>query len=117
MWSSGGYPLGAEYDPRAPWNERPRERRCCAECNGEGYRYWIADVRTGDERTTTEKGYKMCPTTRELAIKHRHRFYRIEEERCEICGGEGEVEIDVDDYFNFDDDDRHEERLIRKYNY
>lgn len=92
--SSGGYPLGAEYDPRAPWNERPRRMRRCQCCDGQGFFYWIADVKTGEEQTTTERAYKMYPASLEQAIKRRTRFYRVEMERCEVCEGEGQVEID-----------------------
>ena len=30
------YPLGAEYDSRAPWNEEPAEYKDCPNCFGTG---------------------------------------------------------------------------------
>jgi photosystem II stability/assembly factor-like uncharacterized protein len=59
MRESGYYPPGAEFDPRAPWNEvEPEEIECfdcsgsgqdpdeggiCLACQGEGYREQTAD--------------------------------------------------------------------------
>ena len=34
--SCGGYPLGAEYDRNAPWNEKEPVMVKCEACNGKG---------------------------------------------------------------------------------
>ena len=36
MSCGGGYPLGAEYDPRAPWNEKEPVMVKCEACDGSG---------------------------------------------------------------------------------
>jgi hypothetical protein len=36
MRESGYYPPGAEFDPRAPWNQVEPPEIDCAECNGTG---------------------------------------------------------------------------------
>lgn len=41
MYESGYYPPGAEYDPRAPWNEKEPNMVKCEACNGKGY-HWYA---------------------------------------------------------------------------
>lgn len=41
MSCGGGYPLGAEYDPRAPWNEKEPVMVKCEACDGKG-KHWYA---------------------------------------------------------------------------
>ena len=43
MMESGYYPAGAEFDPRAPWNEKEPRMIPCPVCNGKGYTYYNED--------------------------------------------------------------------------
>ena len=78
MYESGYYPAGAEYDPRAPWNERePTYVECAA--------------------------YNLLPEDEDEAVARGQHYCKGEMETCEVCGGEGEVEYEPD-YDDYDED-------------
>lgn len=89
MYESGYYPAGAEYDPRAPWNEREPTMIECAACGGKGYHWHAYDFEADRETECTEETWELLPET--------------EKETCEVCDGEGEVEYEPD-YDDYDED-------------
>lgn len=94
--SIGGYPMGAEYDPRAPWNQiEPRMIECSA-CGGKGHHWCAYDIRNNREIECTELVWDMLPETEEEAEARGENFCRGEVVVCEVCDGEGEVEDDFD---------------------
>lgn len=50
MYESGYYPAGAEFDPRAPWNEREPTMVECAACGGKGYHWYAYDFEADYDR-------------------------------------------------------------------
>ena len=77
MMESGYYPAGAEFDPRAPWNEKEPRMIPCPVCNGKGYTYYNED---GDE--ISEDEYNALPS--DCRGK----------DPCDECNGEGEIEYE-----------------------
>lgn len=55
MYESGYYPPGAEYDPRAPWNEKEPNMVKCEACNGKGYHWYAYNIETDKETECTEE--------------------------------------------------------------
>lgn len=87
--SLSNYPLGAEYDSNAPWNEEDKDMEVCPECGGSGGMYYDED------------GIEMTKSQYDCLSKEEQEY--CEFERCERCGGEGEIEVepwepDWDDY-------------------
>lgn len=103
MYESGYYPAGAEYDPRAPWNEREPTMIDCAACGGKGYHWHAYDFEADRETECTEEMWELLPETEEEAIAKRMHFIKGEKETCEVCDGEGEVEYEPD-YDDYDED-------------
>lgn len=68
MYESGYYPAGAEYDPRAPWNEREPTMIECAACGGKGYHWHAYDFEADRETECTEETWELLPETEEEAI-------------------------------------------------
>ncbi len=81
MYESGYYPAGAEFDPRAPWNEREPTMVECAACGGKGYHCTPTTLRQTTKQNVPKKHGKIC----------------------EVCDGEGEVEYEPD-YDDYDED-------------
>lgn len=102
--SLGGYPMGAQYDPRAPWNQPDYETeyRECEECQGKGHLYYATNRHTGKDVEVTRTTYYMLPETEELAIARGSKYYRSEDCDCDICNGTGEIEVDLSDYYECD---------------
>ncbi len=73
---SSNLPLGAEYDPNAPWNEVEPDMETCNECGGCGKRFFDED---GNEVTECE--YALFPDKYEVEV-------------CDYCDGTGEVETE-----------------------
>ena len=90
MWSLGGYPAGAEYDPRAPWNSVDPDVCVCEVCGGSGKQWWRYDIEANESTAVTEEEYNALPTEQE-ANERGERFCKYSVERCEECGGEGEI--------------------------
>ena len=88
----GGYPLGAEYDPRAPWNQKEPTMVKCEACNGNGKHWYAYNIEANTE-----------PETEELADATRSHYMRGEVEICEVCDGTGEVEYEEDYEPEYDD--------------
>ncbi len=105
MRGSGYYPAGAEFDPRAPWNEPAHTYVECGACGGKG-RHWHAyDLVDGEDIECTEETWTVLPETEDEAIAIRSRYIKGEVVVCEACDGEGEVEYIPDyDYGDYDDD-------------
>lgn len=61
MYESGYYPAGAEYDPRAPWNEREPTMIECAACGGKGYHWHAYDFEADRETECTEETWEFAP--------------------------------------------------------
>lgn len=101
--SLGGYPAGAQYDSRAPWNQDPG--RCCDRCGGSGKIYWAWNYVTGDNKEVSEEEYdKMLDDDLE-AEKQGEQWIRCDEEWCPDCHGEGclyESSDYEDDYCIYD---------------
>lgn len=112
--SLGDYPIGAECDPRAPWNQREPAMEECAACAGKGRHWYACDLRDDTETECTELVWDMLPETKKAAKERGENFYRGEVEVCLCCDGEGEVEYD-DDY-EPDPDDYYEQLREREYN-
>lgn len=55
MYESGYYPPGAEYDPRAPWNEKEPNMVKCESCNDKGYHWYAYNIETDKETECTEE--------------------------------------------------------------
>lgn len=81
---SGYYPAGAEFDPRAPWNQSDPVMEQCDVCCGTGIIYYDSL----DNEITKERYDSLTDDERYSDV-------------CYKCDGEGEVEIiepDYDDY-------------------
>ena len=103
MYESGYYPAGAEFDPRAPWNEREPTMVECAACGGKGYHWYAYDIEADYETECSEEVWNMLPETEEEAEAKGEHIIKGEKETCEVCDGEGEVEYEPD-YDNYDED-------------
>lgn len=103
MSCGGGYPLGAEYDPRAPWNETIPAMVKCEACNGKGKHWYAYNIETNKDIECTETTWNALPATEELAEIIRSRYMRGEVEVCEVCDGTGEVEYEEDYEPEYDD--------------
>ena len=103
MYESGYYPAGAEYDPRAPWNEREPTMVTCTACDGQGYHWHAYDIVTEDERECTEDEWEALPETEEEAEALGLTLINGEKETCDVCDGNGEVEYEPD-YDDYDED-------------
>lgn len=101
--SCGGYPLGAEYDRNAPWNEKEPVMVKCEACNGKGKHWYAYDIEANRETECTETTWNILPETEELAEASRNRYMRGEVEICEVCDGTGEIEYEEDFEPDYDD--------------
>ncbi|MFA6726935.1 MAG: hypothetical protein WCS17_01820 [Prevotella sp.] len=81
--SLGGYPLGAENDSAAPYNEHSHT---CERCHGEGEIYFKFDRRKDDYIEVTWKEWNSLPDESEEV-----RFCKGEECRCPDCDGDGVI--------------------------
>ena len=103
MCESGYYPLGAEHDPRAPWNEiEPRYVKCEA-CNGKGCHWYAYNFEKNEDTECTEETWWCLPETEEDAEAKRQHYIRGEIEICDVCDGVGEVEYEDDYEPDYDD--------------
>lgn len=100
MYESGYYPAGAEYDPRAPWNER---EPTMIECAAKAITGTPTTLRPTAKRNVPRKRGSCSHETEEEAIAKRMHFIKGEKETCEVCDGEGEVEYEPD-YDDYDED-------------
>ena len=100
---SGYYPPGAEFDPRAPWNEKEPHMIKCEACNGSGYHYYAYDFEKDEETECTEQAWLCLPSTEEQARSLNQHYIQGEKETCEVCVGEGEVEYEEDFEPDYDD--------------
>lgn len=103
MYESGYYPPGAEYDPRAPWNEKEPNMVKCEACDGKGYHWYAYNIETDKETECTEETWLCLPETEEVAEAKRQHYCRGEKEACEVCGGIGEIEYEEDYEPDYDD--------------
>lgn len=96
--SCGGYPLGAQYDPRAPWNEIEPTMVKCEACNGNGKHWYAYNIDTDRETECTETTWNTLPETEDMAERiNRHEHYiKGDVEICDVCGGFGEYELDYE---------------------
>ena len=113
MSSCGGYPLGAQYDSRAPWNQPSPVT--CPDCDGEGRIYTAIDLRTGKETRVTRTAWLAIPDSEDTARALRQWYYRGDEEECETCCGEGSVYPEQDPDDGFDELAAEERYYERKY--
>lgn len=104
MYESGYYPPGAEYDPRAPWNEKEPHYVKCEACNGKGYHWHAYNFHTDNETECTEETWLCLPRFEEFAGTGH--YIQGEKEICEVCDGVGEVEYEED--YEPDHDDYYE---------
>lgn len=103
MLESGYYPAGAQYDPRAPWNEKEPHMVKCEACDGTG-QYWFAyNFKTKQETECSEEVWLELPDTEEEAIALGGCQIKGEVETCTVCDGTGEVEYEDDYEPDYDD--------------
>ena len=103
MCESGYYPLGAEHDPRAPWNEIEPHYVKCEACNGKGYHWYAYNFEKNEDTECTEETWWCLPETEEEAEAKRQHYIRGEIETCDVCDGVGEVEYEDDYEPDYDD--------------
>ncbi len=101
--SLGGYPLGAEYDPRAPWNYQEPHRVKCEACDGRGKHWFAYDFIADRETECTETTWNILPETEDEALAGGGHHIRGEVETCDVCDGEGEIEYEPDYEPDYDD--------------
>ena len=119
MSSCGGYPLGAEHDPRAPWNQPDPVEVECPDCAGTGYAEepFAVEVGTGRETPVTHIAWMCLPASEAEALARGQRWFRAPREECDTCGGSGRVEVDPRDIEDdgFDELAAEEKYYERKY--
>lgn len=108
MRESGYYPAGAEFDPRAPYNQDEPEIVTCPDCGGDGYHYSAWNIRTGQTQNISHEQWSSLPADEDEAEAMDIEWVRNEPEACNTCDGTGEVEKDdepddPDDYDDYDD--------------
>lgn len=103
MYESGYYPAGAEFDPRAPWNEREPTMVKCEACDGNGYHWHSYDFVADHETECTEEEWEALPEDEEEAEALGLTCIKGEKEVCDACDGEGEIEYEPD-YDDYDED-------------
>ena len=103
MCESGYYPLGAEHDPRAPWNEIEPHYVKCEACNGKGCHWYAYNFEKNEDTECTEETWWCLPETEEDAEAKRKHYIRGEIETCDVCDGVGEVEYEDDYEPDYDD--------------
>lgn len=103
MCESGYYPLGAEHDPRAPWNEIEPHYVKCEACNGKGCHWYAYNFEKNEDKECTEETWWCLPETEEEAEAKQQHYIRGEIETCDVCDGAGEVEYEDDYEPDYDD--------------
>ena len=103
MCESGYYPLGAEHDPRAPWNEIDPHYVKCEACNGKGCHWYAYNFEKNEDTECTEETWWCLPETEEDEEAKRQHYIRGEIETCDVCDGVGEVEYEDDYEPDYDD--------------
>jgi len=98
----GGYPLGAQYDPRAPWNEVVVAMSVCPDCGGKGRHWYACRIETYRETECTEEAWLALPSCEAEAVFTHDLCIRGGVDTCETCDGEGEVEQQEDHRFDYD---------------
>lgn len=78
--SCGGYPVGAENDPNAPWNSRWVEEEC-PRCEGTGGEWYNEDG-------------ELVPHTKVEKMTKRQKD-ELEFVPCDMCEGEGVIYRDL----------------------
>lgn len=96
----GGYPLGADYDPYAPWNERMVK---CEAFDGNGKHWYAYNIEADSETECTESVWNALPETEEIAGARGEHLSRGRVDTCEICDGNGEIEYEEDYEPDYDD--------------
>lgn len=91
--SIGGYPLGADYDPCAPWNYIEPDMEKCEACDGTGKIYYAYDIVGNLEIECTQDEWNQMPATEEEAEALGKQYARSDAFCCEACDGTGMVEI------------------------
>lgn len=82
------YPLGAEFDPNAPWNKKEPCMIECTECGGTGYEVYYDEGGI----VITEEEYNALPKNKR------------ERDVCTCCNGEGRIEDCYEpDYDRYDE--------------
>lgn len=106
MYESGYYPAGAEFDPRAPWNQEDPVMVECDDCDGTGYHFYSYDFVNDIEKECTETEWENLPDTEEEAKALDLVQIKGDKVTCDVCNGEGEVEEEPyePDYDEYDDE-------------
>lgn len=106
MYESGYYPAGAEFDPRAPWNEVEPTMVECEACEGKGYHWYKYNFLDDHEEECTEEEWEALPDGEDEAEALGLTYIKGEKETCAVCDGEGEVEEEPyePDYDEYDDE-------------
>lgn len=97
------YPIGTEYDSRAPWNYQEPHRVRCEACDGKGKNWYAYDFVSNTEVECTETTWNLLPDTEEEARSFRGKYVKSSVDICPVCHGEGEVEYEEDFEPDYDD--------------
>lgn len=101
--SMGGYSMGAQYDTRAPWNQKEPTMVECTACAGKGHHWYACNIRNNTTTECTELVWNMLPETEDEADARGENFCRGEVEVCSVCDGNGKVEYEEDYEPDYDD--------------
>lgn len=84
--------MGADEDPRAPWNQPDYDYVDCEKCGGSGRLYYAIELETDKEVEVTQSAYLALPPTEELALSRGQRYYQGDFFPCGECEGKGYIE-------------------------
>lgn len=79
--SMGGYPMGAQYDTRAPWNQKEPTMVECTACAGKGHHWYACDIRNNTTTECTELVW-ICFRRRRMKPKQEVKTSVVERLRC-----------------------------------
>lgn len=99
---SSNYPMGAEHDPRAPWNQVDPEMEECPECHGHGKIWYAYDFRNDEDVECTKTTWQLLPDDEDEATAKGGHFIKGDVLTCSNCDGTGEVEVEKEDWYDED---------------
>lgn len=97
----GNYPMGAEYDSNAPYNEAKTFE--CEDCKGKGYICHAYDIKEHKTFECSEEEYENMLDDEDEAIANGEYIIQGEILECPTCFGSGEIEYD-DEFIEYDDE-------------
>ena len=103
MFESGYYPMGAEFDSSAPYNQREPRMVTCEACDGKGYHWFNYNTETDEQHEITEDEWHQLLADEDVAEANGIIIIQGNVESCEVCGGIGKVEYEEDYEPDYDD--------------